>query len=510
VYAGEVKNNNNFPCYAQIKIMEENMGATFIYKDKKDCTIDESPQAFFAKLLNIEAERRGLASAGKQAGMTEADILGLSASLVAVGIRAEMGGTAFSKAMNRINIAVQTGNEELENFAMVAGLSTQEFADLFNRDASSALIAFVQGLSDVERHGKNTIVLMDEIGLTEVRLSDALRRAAGSGELFSKAIEMSNTAFEDNTALQNEAQIRYATTESQMQLLTNATNQLKIAIGDALAPAMRVGTEGLTDFSLGAAKFLKQNQWLTQSLTVLSVALGTMVGTITIYGLAVKALTAAKAALGITTVGTTATIKAFGAALAASPVAPVVLALTALATAATIATIAMGEHTKAQEEARQRAKSAIQEYENESRVIKQLESQINDEGVSRKSLISIMTSHNVRYKTELEYLTDINAVRERSIELLEEENKRRAKETIRETGSEYENVKKDIEENVHYLAVFRTQLDEYDELRRNGELKDTDWFTRFTNSLIELTGHTAFYPQGTNEAYEQLTETYKK
>jgi len=36
------------------------MGAKFIYKDKKDCTIDETPQAFFAKLINIEAERRGL------------------------------------------------------------------------------------------------------------------------------------------------------------------------------------------------------------------------------------------------------------------------------------------------------------------------------------------------------------------------------------------------------------------------------------------------------------------
>lgn len=308
----------------------------------------------------ISAMALRLASAGKQANMTEADILGLIAGLVAVGIKAEMGGTAFSKTMNKINIAVNTGNEDLVNFARIAGMTSQEFVQAFEKDASRALLSFIQGLGNFEQHGKNTIVLLDEIGLTEVRISDALRRAAGSGELFQSAIEMSNQAFEENIALQNEAQIRYATTESQMRLLSNATFELQSVIGDALNPAINNATGSLTDLTLGAAEFLKQNQWLVQSLTVLGVLIGTLAGGITLYAVGIKALTAAKAALGITTKGTTATIKAFSSALVATPLGPIIIALAAVAAAVTAVTIAVGENTRAQEEQARQAEETRQ------------------------------------------------------------------------------------------------------------------------------------------------------
>ena len=69
-----------------------------------------------------------LAGAGEQVGMNEADIMGLSAALSSVGIEAEMGGSAMSKVMINMQLAVETGNESLKSFAHVAGMSADEFA----------------------------------------------------------------------------------------------------------------------------------------------------------------------------------------------------------------------------------------------------------------------------------------------------------------------------------------------------------------------------------------------
>src|SRR5699024_968970 len=68
-----------------------------------------------------------LAGAGKQIGMTEAETLSLAGALSSVGIRAEAGGSAFSKVMINMQLAAEQGGEDLENFAEVAGMSADEF-----------------------------------------------------------------------------------------------------------------------------------------------------------------------------------------------------------------------------------------------------------------------------------------------------------------------------------------------------------------------------------------------
>lgn len=54
-----------------------------------------------------------LAGAGKQIGLTEGEVLGLAAALSSVGIEAEMGGSAISKAMIKMQNAVELGGDKL-------------------------------------------------------------------------------------------------------------------------------------------------------------------------------------------------------------------------------------------------------------------------------------------------------------------------------------------------------------------------------------------------------------
>src|SRR5690606_33153224 len=87
-----------------------------------------------------------MAGAGKIAGLTEAQVLAIGAAMSSVGVEAEAGGTAVQKVLTRLTEAVATGNEHLQIFAAMAGMSAAEFARVFEEDAGQAFTLFVEGL----------------------------------------------------------------------------------------------------------------------------------------------------------------------------------------------------------------------------------------------------------------------------------------------------------------------------------------------------------------------------
>ncbi len=226
-----------------------------------------------------------LAGAGHQVGMSEGQILGLATALSSVGIEAEMGGSALSKALVKMQNAVEMGSGKLqtvlkklnmslrelelsaandsmgfkslcdsigmtstevkqlitagtnlEDFASISGMSADQFKKAWKDDATGALTAFIKGLGSAEEKGESAITMLSEMGLTEVRLRDSLLRAANAGKLFNSAIETGTKAWEENVALTNEANKRYGTTESKLKITINRVKDLGIKLGDKLLP----------------------------------------------------------------------------------------------------------------------------------------------------------------------------------------------------------------------------------------------------------------------------------
>lgn len=226
-----------------------------------------------------------LAGAGHQIGMTEGQILGLATALSSVGIEAEMGGSALSKAMVKMQTAVEMGGNKLENvlkktgmnlrdlellsannsmefksladsigmtstevkqlitagtnledFAKISEMTAEEFKNSWKKDATSALTAFIKGLGEAETKGESAITMLSEMGLTEVRLRDSLLRAANAGTLFNDAIKTGTKAWEDNVALTKEANKRYETTASKLKITINKLQDFGIKLGDKLIP----------------------------------------------------------------------------------------------------------------------------------------------------------------------------------------------------------------------------------------------------------------------------------
>lgn len=177
-----------------------------------------------------------LASAGTQVGMNQSQVMALATALSSVGLEAQAGGTAFSKVMVNMQLAVEKGGKDLKNFASVAGMSTKQFQKAFKEDATSAIMKFVEGLSKSGERGKSAIKILDDMGITETRLRDALLRSANASDVMSKAIEVGNKAWDENTALTEEADKRYKTLDSRLQMTKNKIINVATNTGSKLTP----------------------------------------------------------------------------------------------------------------------------------------------------------------------------------------------------------------------------------------------------------------------------------
>lgn len=179
-----------------------------------------------------------LAGAAKQVGMSESQVLGFAAALSSVGIEAQMGGSALSKALRKMETAVETGGQSLKDFAKVSGMSEDEFKKTWQEDASLAFMSFIEGLAQMSDEGISTIVTLDDLGISELRLTDTLLRTVNAHDLFTSALDTANNAWQENTALTIEANKRYATTESKLKNLKNkATNYMRV-LGDDMNPTI--------------------------------------------------------------------------------------------------------------------------------------------------------------------------------------------------------------------------------------------------------------------------------
>lgn len=193
-----------------------------------------------------------LAATGELTGLTESQIMGLATAMSSVGIEAEAGGSAMSKLLKKIQVAVETGSKDLTDFAKVAGMSAKDFKKAYEKDAVKALSAFISGLNDTKRNGKSAIAILDDMGLKEVRLSNTILSLANASGVMNDAIDLANKSWEENNALSNEANKRYETLQSKLKVALNKIQDIGITLGNKLMPAIEKVLDKLGEW---AAKF---------------------------------------------------------------------------------------------------------------------------------------------------------------------------------------------------------------------------------------------------------------
>jgi TP901 family phage tail tape measure protein len=180
-----------------------------------------------------------IAGAGTQVGLSEGQILAFGAALSSVGINAEAGGTAISKVFITLASEVANGGAKLEQFAAIAGVTAEQFAAQFKTDAAGATVAFVEGLGRIRQEGGNVFGVLEDLGMSEIRLRDALLRASGAGDLLRDSLVLQSDALREGNALSKEAEQRYRTFENQLALFWAQVRNVGIELGASLLPILR-------------------------------------------------------------------------------------------------------------------------------------------------------------------------------------------------------------------------------------------------------------------------------
>lgn len=176
---------------------------------------------------------------GNTVGMNSAQVLGYSAALSSLGIEAQMGGSAIGRTWLSIQEAVSGGGESLEAFAKYAGVSAADFKKQWSTDPSGAFNSLIKGLSAT----KDLTKALGDLGIDNIQDKQAVMALANGYDLMTDCLNRSSKAYEENTALTNEANAAYNTVANKLKMAMNAVTNAGIEWGNVLLPEVQKGAE---------------------------------------------------------------------------------------------------------------------------------------------------------------------------------------------------------------------------------------------------------------------------
>lgn len=239
--------------------------------DRMGATVVELGNNFAATESEIVEFATRIAGAGKIAGLTTAEIFALGTAFTAVGIKAEAGGTSVQKVLNAMTQAAAEGGEKLTIFAEAAGLTAKEFVALRKTDPAKVFALFVKGLGEA---GDQSFAILRKLGLQNERVIRSFLSMAEASDVLFDTLETANSAWEENVALQIEAEKRFATTASQLKILLNNIVETARKIGDLLLPALKPLIDGMKEMAVKIGVWIKENPKLSATIIKIVAVVG--------------------------------------------------------------------------------------------------------------------------------------------------------------------------------------------------------------------------------------------
>jgi TP901 family phage tail tape measure protein len=190
-------------------------------------------------------------------------------------------------AQQRLSESVDGQSTSLTVLARVSGMTEEAFTRLYKINHVAALQSFFEGMKKAKDAGQNLDLIINELGVKEIRLIDTMKRTTGAAKLLGETIGVSAAAFKNNTALAEEARKRYTTFDSQVTLLWNNFKNLMITVGTPfLKPLNNFISENMVPRLKELAEWAEKNgaaieTWAKEKLKLAKEKLGELVGWIT-------------------------------------------------------------------------------------------------------------------------------------------------------------------------------------------------------------------------------------
>ena len=215
-----------------------------------------------------------LSSVGSIAGMTTPEVLAWASAIASTGQRSEAAATAINNTMQGISLAVANGGDKLEQYASRAGMSAQEFADMWRGDPTAALRAWIDGLAAADAAGEDLYAVLDEVGISGVRQTQAIAGLTQTIDNLDTAMTMSNDAWngvDDKWGAAGDA-AREADRKAEglsgtLSKLENAAQVVGSEIAEGMVPFLELASGAMSNL----AKFMSE---LPRPAKVAVVAIG--------------------------------------------------------------------------------------------------------------------------------------------------------------------------------------------------------------------------------------------
>ena len=236
--------------------------------------VNELSQNSSAGAGYLEEFTARVASVGKQAGLTQAQIMGFAAVLDENMQQDETSATAFSQLITKMY-------QEPAKFAKLAGQDIQTFSSLLKTDANEALLRFFNAMRS--KGGFDQLAPMfAEMGLEGTRATAVLTAVADKLGDVQRLQGLANNAYDEAISIQNEFNVQNTTVQAELDKARKAALDMRIELGEKLQPvaAHMVNTTTLFLRALSSTiDFVKRNTSAVITLTAMIAA----------YTIAVKA-----------------------------------------------------------------------------------------------------------------------------------------------------------------------------------------------------------------------------
>lgn len=209
---------------------------------------------------------------GSSVRMSAADVLGYSAALSSLGIEAQMGGSAIGRTWLSIEKAVANGGEGLKAFAKYSGKSAEEFKEQWNTDSSGAFNGLLKGL----RSAENLTVALDDLGINNTQDIQAMMALVNGYDLVTESVNRSNTAYQENTALQEEFNAKNETTASKLANTKNNIIEAARSIGETMLPSIQDASTTVANFAKGLSQMDDEQKRAVVNTGATVIALGAL------------------------------------------------------------------------------------------------------------------------------------------------------------------------------------------------------------------------------------------
>ena len=449
---------------------------------------------------------------GSSVRMSAADVLGYSAALSSLGIEAQMGGSAIGRTWLSIEKAVANGGEGLKAFAKYSGKSAEEFKEQWNTDSSGAFNGLLKGLQSAE----NLTVALDDLGINNTQDIQAMMALVNGYDLVTESVNRSNTAYQENTALQEEFNAKNETTASKLANTKNNIIEAARSIGETMLPSIQDASTTVADFAKGLSQMDDEQKRVVVNTGATVIAIGAIskvsAGAIKGVGGIVEAVGNIKKAFsaGGALAKFAPTLASIG-----SVAGPAALAVAGIATAAIGGKVAYDKWYQSQyrwseglSEGNEKVKESLEKYKSLNEVqgqIKSLKMVIESPESSQEQVDNAKSKlEEIKEMLSQEYNLVINSDNSNLDDAVEQVTKLTKNELQSNINNQRAELSELVNNNANYIQTRREAQENY-----NQELELQTKYSEAKSKVSDITAKIADNEITAAEGYEKAKEIYK-